>query len=257
MDFDEPEDITEKLAVLGTPKAEFAVRGRVFARNLLIAPLMVLAGLALLVLPFVFMHGFHEHLLMFGIALTLGGIMLLVRAFRNLGLRVLIFPEGVVRFRRDEAQALFWDEIDTLWRKKIEGHWEWIFKGSLTFTLQRADGKAIHFDDAIPNLKGLGEILQKETLPHLWRRYLAAFEKGATLDFGKIQLSRRGLSTQTDNLPWHDVAEIKLQENLVSIVKKGKWTRWFQCKVSEIPNCHVFKALVERALATREVQRSN
>ncbi len=40
------------------------------------------------------------------------------------------------------------------------------------------------------------------------------------------------------------------------ISKKGKWGNWFQSKVSEIPNYHVCKALIERALAMRETREA-
>jgi hypothetical protein len=250
MDFDEPEDILEKLAALGEPKAEFTVGRRVLVRNLILAPLLVLAGLAIEFVVFRFIgHSFE--LIMLGIGLVVTGVMLVVRAYRNRGLRVLVFAEGLVRVRGEEAQTIFWDEVDTLWRRKTEGHWEVIWKGSLSYILQRADGKAIKFDDGIPRLADLGRILQRETFDYLWQRYFEAYEKGVSLDFGKLRLSQRGISTDTGKLAWGDVQEIKFDENQVAISKKSKWGSWFQSKVSEIPNYHVCKALLERALATR------
>jgi hypothetical protein len=255
MDFDEPEDISEKLAALGEPKAEFTVGSRVLARNLILAPVLVLAGLGIEFLVFRFIgHSFE--LIMLGMGLVLTGVMLVVRAYRNRGLRVLVFAEGLVRVRGEEGQAMFWDEVDVLWRKKTEGHWEVIWKGSLSYLVQGADRKALKFDDAIPRLAELGRIIQRETFAHLWQRYFAAYEKGATLDFGKIRLSQRGISTDTGKLAWGDVQEVKFDENQVAVSKKGKWGSWFQSKVSEIPNYHVCKAIIERALATRATQET-
>jgi len=253
MDPDEQEDFSDKLAILGEPRAEFAVRGRLLLRNFIVAPVLVLAGAAIELMAILFLRHSFE-LISIGIGLILAGIMLVVRGYRNRGLRVLVFPEGLIRMCRGAGQAMFWDEIETVWRRKTEGHWEAIFKGSLTYAIQRADGKSIHFDDAVPRLDELGKILKKQTFPHLWPRYLAAFDKGASIDFGKVRLSRRGLSTESGKLGWHEVQEIKFEENKAAISKKGKWTAWFQCSVSEIPNYHVFKALTERALALRGTQ---
>ncbi len=138
MDFDEPEDVFEKLAALGEPRAEFMVGSRVLLRNLILAPMLVLAGLAIEFIVFRFIgHSFE--LIMLGIGLVITGVMLVVRAYRNRGLRVLVFAEGLVRVRGEEGQAMFWEEVDTLWRKKTEGHWEVLWKGSLSYLVQRAD----------------------------------------------------------------------------------------------------------------------
>src|SRR5438445_11818035 len=137
MYFDEPEDVFDKLAALGEPKAEFSVGRRVLIRNLIVAPLLVVAGLAIEFVVFRFIgHSFE--LIMLGIGLVITGIMLVVRAYRNRGLRVLVFAEGLVRVRGEEGQAIFWDEVETLWRRKTEGHWEVIWKGSLSYLVQRA-----------------------------------------------------------------------------------------------------------------------
>jgi hypothetical protein len=254
MDFDEPEDLSEKLALLGEPKAEFAVRGRAFARNLVVGPLLTLGGLALDITLLFFRHVSFE-LIMVGVGMILTGIMLVVRAYRNRGLRVLVFREGIVRVRGNDGQALFWDEIDSVWRKKIDGHWEKIWKGALNYSVERPDGKAIDFDDSIPELEELGRILNKETFVYLWPRYLAAYDNGATLDFGQVRLSKRGLSTASGNLPWLEVQEVKFEDNQFTISKKGKWTSWFQGKVAQTRNYHICKALVERAMATRSIRQ--
>jgi len=255
MDFDEPEDVFEKLAALGEPRAEFMVGSRVLLRNLILAPMLVLAGLAIEFIVFRFIgHSFE--LIMLGIGLVITGVMLVVRAYRNRGLRVLVFAEGLVRVRGEEGQAMFWEEVDTLWRKKTEGHWEVLWKGSLSYLVQRADSKTIKFDDAIPRLVELGRILQQETFAYLWQRYFDAYQKGATLDFGKIRLNERGISTDTGKLAWREVQKVKFDENQAVISKKGKWGNWFQSKVSEIPNYHVCKALIERALAMRETREA-
>jgi hypothetical protein len=248
--YPDEEEVLDPLATLGEPKAEFAVRGWTLIRNIILAPLLIVAGIAIEILVFCFLHHSFE-IIMLGAGLTLTGIMLVVRAYRNRGLRVLVFAEGVVRVCRGEGQAMLWEEIDTLWRKKTEGHWEIIWKGSLSYIIESAGGKKIQFDDAIPKLADLGKILQKETFPYLWQRYLAAYEKGSTLDFHKIRVNQTSLSADSGKLAWSEVQEIKFDENQLTVTKKGKWTSWFQCKVADLPNYHVCKPLIERALASR------
>ena len=102
------EDVTveDKLAQLGEPKAEFAVRGLGFWRYLLIAPFLITVGIALEIVLIGVFRVHHYELLITGFALIVWGITLLVRGFRNRGLRVLVFPEGLVRLLGHEVQAL-------------------------------------------------------------------------------------------------------------------------------------------------------
>jgi len=248
MYLDESNDVDDPLTALGEPRAEFAVRGWALLRNVILAPLAILAGLTIEALIFIPKVHAHFEIFSLGIFLFLLGVMLLVRAYRSRGLRVLVFSEGILKVRHDDAQAFCWDEINVLWRKKTEGHWERAIRGSLTLIAQRGDGKSISFDDALPGLKRLAAILQRETLAHLLPHYQAAYDAGSKLDFGKIGVSRRGLTANGDTLLWRDVQEVKWEENQVSVSKKGKWGRWFLGKISDIPNAHVLRALVERAM---------
>jgi hypothetical protein len=256
MYLDESNDVDDPLTALGKPRAEFAVRGWALIRNVILAPLAILAGLTIETVWIVFIHRLHFHIAALGIFLLLLGVMLLVRAYRSRGLRVLVFSEGVLKVRHGDAQAFCWDEIHIFWRKKTEGHWERALKGSLTLIAQRADGKSISFDDALPGLKRLAAILQRETLAHLLPRYQATYDAGSKLDFGKIGVSRRGLAANGDTLLWRDVQEVKWEENQVSVSKKGKWSRWFLGKISDIPNAHVLRALVERAMREAAAARA-
>src|SRR5262245_49265579 len=88
--------IEDKLAQLGEPTAEFAVRGLRLLRNLVLGTVLMTLGLAIEVLVIgLFRHHNFETILL-GLALILSGVMLAVRAIRNWGLRVLVFPEGLV-----------------------------------------------------------------------------------------------------------------------------------------------------------------
>jgi len=245
------EDIDEKIAGLGEPLAEFAVRGRVLVRNLMIAPGLFLLGAAIVFVAF-WGHAFnHFHIVAIGISLILMGVMLSVRALRNRGLRVLIFPEGLVRLWRGDGQALFWDEVDKIWRKKTEGHWARAWQGALIVKVQRNDGSTIEFDDSLPHLEKLSDILQRETLPHLLPGAIETYTSGRSLDFGKLRVDRAGLRNDTEAIRWSDIQEIRVGEDQLSVYKKGKWSRWCQTPVAEIPNPHVLRALLVQSAPIR------
>jgi hypothetical protein len=246
-----------KIDALGEPTAQFAVGGKALLRNLILAPLLIAIGAALEAAVFLFGLVHLAKLLLLGAFLIVMALMLLVRVYRNWGLRVLVYPEGVVRISREGAQALCWDEIDRVWRKKFEGEWgAQLRKGTQVLVAERADGEAIIFEDALPRLKELAVILQRETLPHLLPRAWQSYEAGQMLEFGKLRLSKQGLTKDQETLPWHDIREVSFNGEDVSIYKRSKWGYWFHAPAAEIPNYHVLQALTNALVPPMKKARS-
>jgi hypothetical protein len=245
------EDIDDKLVGLGEPIAQFSVGKRAIVRNAVIAPAFFLAGVAL-VAGLLWRHAWgHSHFIVMGISLIVMGVMVLVRGVRNRGLRVLIFPEGFMRISRGEGQAFFWDEIDRIWRKKTEGHWARAWQGSLVLRIERKDGRSMEFDDTLPRLGDLAAVLHQQSLPHMLPAALNDYDSGRTLDFGKLKVNQTGIRHDADALGWKDIQELKFDEDRVTIHKKGRWGKWKQVTLSEIPNAHLLRALLVRTGVTR------
>jgi hypothetical protein len=249
--------IEDKIAQLGEPAEEFALRGLGFLRSIVLASILTGAGLTLEVLLIGVLHVHQHELLLLGLALLLSGVMLLVRALRNRGLRVLVFPEGLVRVHRGEAQALCWEEIDqVLWQKSEGGHWRaWI--GGVTLSLQAADGRRMKFDDSLPRLAQLAQIVRQRTLSFLWPKALMVYEAGHTLDFGKLRISQRGLSNGKETLPWSLVQKVKSNATELSIYKKGKRGHYFDFTLSDIPNFHVLQALLAQQVPVERMEKES
>src|SRR4051794_26868363 len=98
-----PEDLADKLAVLGGPTAVFAVRGLVFFLALVVSPLLEAVGAAVIV--FAVTHGGIAKGIGLGIVLVIAGVGMMLRAVRSRGLRVLVYPEGLVRVRPGRSVA--------------------------------------------------------------------------------------------------------------------------------------------------------
>ena len=222
--------------------------GLAFLRSLVLAPLLVVGGLILEVLLVGVLHLHHYEFLLLGVFLIGSGVMLLVRAFRNRGLRVLVFPEGLVRLHRGRALAFWWEEIGQVWQKTNAGYHgigrAW--RGALSLALQAADGRQMSFDDSLPRLAQLIRIVCRETLPFLWPQVQADYEAGKTLAYGKLRVSQRGLSHGKESLPWSEVQSAKLDGSHLFVYRKGKWVHSLSFTVSDIPNFHVLLALIEQ-----------
>src|SRR5260370_39465492 len=108
------QDDVERLGSLGKPVDEFIVSGVVLLRRLALALVLVFVGIGLAVMLIVVGKGHHFHFLIWGPLLALMGLTLAIRSYRNLGLRVLIYPEGGIQFRRESGVTFFWDAIACL-----------------------------------------------------------------------------------------------------------------------------------------------
>jgi hypothetical protein len=253
---DSPHEVADKVAQLGTPLAEFAVSGARVAWLLTAAVLLFPLGLLLLILAVAGLfigHAEHGlvHLLILGVSLLLASVFLAVRTWRRRGLRVLVFPEGLVRVQGTHVEAFFWDEVRTVLQRKNVGHWARFAHGKYVFTVHRHGGGELHFDDALPDVRRLGDLIRRESLRHLLPAALEAYEAGQPLPFGRVQLSRQGLRYGTEWVPWEKVREVNVTEDRLTIHKAGNWLPWCVVLVADVPNLHVFEALARRELAAR------
>ncbi len=251
-------DVDDALAPLGEPIAEFAVHpGRVF-RNLLLAPLLIVVGLGLDVGMLFFIRRVHAHLwhvFVLGAFLATMGFTLVRRALQNRGLRVVVYPEGLVRLQNGRAQAFLWDEITHVQQKRAEGFgWSRAWHGALVLTLQRGDDKMI-FDDALPDIRSLVTLVERETLPHLLPKALAAYQAGKEVNFGRLRVSPRDIHIDDQGLTWDEVQRCELKDGKLVVYRKGKGTALGEVPIIDLPNGHVFVALADQTPELRQVRR--
>jgi hypothetical protein len=246
------EDVSGKVAALGPPQAEFAITPGRFFQQILGALLLLPLGLALVVLPimmFWYRPGDHGWFLAFklsviGFIFLSGSVFLAQRAVRNRGLRVMVYPEGLVRVHRDQAQAIFWDEVEHLVQKRPTGAWGRMSQGRLLVTLKRSDGSELTFDDSLPDLHGLAVMMYRETLRHMLPRVREVIESGGAVTFGKLVATSRGVSNGRETVSWELARPPRLEGDRFYLDKQGSWLPWHNGSLSETPNFHVLQALL-------------
>ncbi len=244
------QDDLERLESLGKPLGEFVVSGRVLLLRLTVAFALVLLGIGLVAI-LVLAKGHHVHILIWGPLLTLMGLTLAFRSYRSLGLRVLLYPEGGIRFQHDRVSTFFWEEIARVQRKKIEEHWSSAWQGSLILILEKTNGDMVQFDDSLPRLSELANLIQARTRPFLLSTALSALEGGGTVDFGELLVLPLGLKVKKGTLAWDEVKEIVCDDQTLVVYQKNKGKKWCTLKVSEVPNYHVIPSLVNQVLLSK------
>lgn len=249
---------------LGTPDAVFRAGGRWARVKMIVGLVLILyGGVANYVWwvhgPAQFGH-FQFHLLF--VPPIIGGALLWF-LYRNRGLRVLIFPTGLLRLKPDEVESFPWEAVAVVRQKTDAGEpqFRWGVDGGLTacwlpvsvpavqvwnawFEIERTDGTKTRFTPAVADYVDLSERVQCGTFAVLWPKALADLGRGTPVPFGDLHVTAEGLRQGDKVLPWADVKEVTLAHKLLTIKREASWRTWLAKDASQVPNLHVLLGLL-------------
>jgi hypothetical protein len=252
---------------LGEPSAAYEVgQGRYLAK-LSVGLALFLGGAGLIVAVFGFGLGnfagfFHKFLIL----LPVSGVLVLWHLYKTRGLHVLLYTTGLLRFQRGEVESFPWGEIETIRLKSDQGSVEvlrdetgaaaecWVaveaphvqfWKAGLT--VARADGVTAKLTPAVAGYADLVERVQRATFTGLRAKASAEYRSLGAVIFGPFQVTWGGLLAAAKLLPWGDLAEIAIAGRSLVVKRKGKWLAWATHELEQVPNPHVFLALVDEA----------
>ncbi|HVK14438.1 MAG TPA: DUF6585 family protein, partial [Gemmataceae bacterium] len=80
---------------------------------------------------------------------------------------------------------------------------------------------------------------------------------GGRVEFGPFEVSRSGLRYEKNLLPWADLSEAAVSSKSLTVKRKGKWLPWVSKELDDVPNPHVFLALIEEARQTARPSGKN
>lgn len=173
-------------------------------------------------------------------------IWVVLDAVRSRDIQVYVCPAGLLYLHGGKSEAICWDQVEAYWRKVVKTSSYGIQTGTThRYTLRRSDGGTFKFTDTIGNVEALGNTIASETARALWPRYLAAYQAGHTLAFGKLSLNQQGVNDGKQWLAWSQISEIHITRGYLSLKKEGdRQGNRRVIRASEIPNVDVFLALV-------------
>jgi hypothetical protein len=249
-------------AELGSPVAEFEASGREQALAAAVGGLVLGVGLvaSCVGLWFVLRGPGWQGLVKEGLvkAVLLGplfvgiGLHLLIKLFRNRGLRVLVFPHGLVCLRRGQAVVCRWDDVEEVWQDLTDQYtlFGLVHRPYYYYTLRLRDGSRVRFDHHLQDVRRLGDTVLRQTFPQLLRRALGALQAGEVLSYGGLTVSRHGLGNGKHVVPWGEVQQVGIYNGRVLVARGGKWLKWGDYPVKKVPNVHVLLELVRRLRAS-------
>ncbi len=268
MDLSGDDHLERAVTELGEPEALFRISsGRFLAKLALGVLLLVLGGIANY-LWWVPGPGRLEHWLLFVLfGLPLSGLSLLLHMYRNRGLLILIYPNGLLRLRRGEVDSFPWDEVESVQLRvqRAEPQFTHDAKGALvacwlpvdvpTFklgdagvTVARRDGVEAHFGPALSDYDILAAEVQKRTFAVLWPGFRDRFRDGDRIAFGELEADSAGIRHNGKLLRWRELKDLTIAQGKLSLKQTGKWLPWALVDVGNVPNPHVLFALADEAL---------
>lgn len=190
-------------------------------------------------------------LVVLGIAAIIAGIYTLLYGTIYKNWHVYVFEQGFLFKKGNEAPQPFrWDQIEAVWYHVTRHYRNGIYTGTThNYRVRRKDGYQIVLNDRFTNVEKLGDTISNQVTKILLPQVIAAYNAGQTITFGPLSVNRQGLTNVLGNLlPWPEIKDIEIQRGFVAVSRAGKWLKWSNQSVKDIPNVFVFIALVKALL---------
>ncbi|MGZ3582703.1 MAG: DUF6585 family protein [Ktedonobacterales bacterium] len=162
------------------------------------------------------------------------------------GARAQLFEQGFIISRAGKTTTARWDDItgvtQQITRIRTYGIPVWT---TYLYKISLANGEAARVNNAFGKIGQLGDTIQRMSANALLPRAIASYQSGASLPFGKISISRAGISNGKETVPWSNIKQLTLQNGALIIRRNDKRLAWVSTPVAKTPNIYVLTALVD------------
>lgn len=178
--------------------------------------------------------------LFWSIVFILCGCWLLRQWYLNRGLTIELSEDGLdITDKNLKKTRIGWNEIEEVKQKIVK----YLTATQCEYTIITTDGLELHIDDAVKDVKELGQLIQSRTYEFQLPRYKKMYDEGRTISFGKLSINQLGIIKGNKNISWKDIKKIEIKDGYVHIFK-GRMLRWSSTPVSEVSNFYVYSSLV-------------
>src|SRR5579859_5392434 len=164
---DLPPELEGAMSDLGRFRAEYRAGWGLLLYMILGLVLLVVGAALTLLLGYFAADDRHIEfgiikVVVFTIALMVGGMFMTYRAVRAWGARVLVFERCLVFLKGGKLRVFGWHEITAFEQKSPKGYWEKMVHSSYWMTLRRQDGAVLRIDAYGERAKDLGSRVEQE-----------------------------------------------------------------------------------------------
>ena len=143
-----------------------------------------------------------------------------------------------------------WDAIDKFYRQIVQQYQNGRHVATyVTLWVHTKDGRQVKFREFVNDVFVLADRIDAEVSSRQLPAAIARVQNGETVAFDRVSLSRQGVTSGTELLPWSEIEALKVENGSVAIQKAGKFFNWANLRVSDIPNFSVFAGVVNALAA--------
>lgn len=188
-----------------------------------------------------------------GLGLLAGAVYCLLYGVIYKDWHVYIYERGFIYTRGKAPQVFRWDQVEAIWFQITRHYRNGIYTGTTyMYRVRRNDGQEVVLNNRFTKIAQLGELVNERICQTKLPQVIAALNAGQTVTFGPLSLSQAGLQNAKGALlPWQEITGVDVQSGYIAISKAGKWLKWSNQPVANIPNALLFINLARSVLRQR------
>lgn len=245
-------DIPPEALSLGTPISVHPVDNKKQRTNFITAGFMVLMGMGCMGIGVI--GGIAErNWSLLGLMSLMGfffggmGAWMVYSGFNQRDWRVFLFKDGLSHTKQGKTTVIHWNEAVAVWQNITKHYRNGVYTGTTYhYTLTATDNRKLTFNNDLTEIEKLGQAIQNEVFNALFPKYVASYNNGQTLQFGKLSISKAGISNGKEMIPWPEVKGVSLDRGIINVKKEGKWLTWSSVTVGQTPNIFIFTSIVDQ-----------
>lgn len=157
---------------------------------------------------------------------------------RNRRRQLITSPQGLGLFNAKERLSLPWSDIVSI--RTAAAPFALLRRGEraqIRISLRTLDDQIINLSPYLTDLAEAQQIIKKNIYPTAMNRYRELMKAGQPLEFGPLQLTRRGITYKGRSEPWQQLRDHKLERGRLIIEFRGNArSRKFSIPAARIPN---------------------
>lgn len=157
----------------------------------------------------------------------------------------LVLKDGIAEVKRGKATAMRWDEITAVNQKITVSRSRRGTTGTPTYTYTVTGPKGTLSFSTYKGIQMLGQTIQNEVGQRLGPKMFDAYNRGETLQFGKVAVNKSGIDTGKGPMPWSEVEQLSLSAGRLSVRRNGQWMDTGQT-AAQTPNLNVMMGIVNQ-----------
>ncbi len=168
-----------------------------------------------------------------------------VPIWRHRGLRVRVYDDGFTCLRDGRASACRWGDVTRVWqvvRKHGRNYWRRIEVSS-------RQGERWAFDnrtDLLDNFWGLTDVIENQVARRMLPRALADVRSGRPWVFGDVRVTRDGLDSGGEVLPWDQFKSASCDGLVITFSRHDRRGAWRRVATDQVPTIRLLLTLVRR-----------